>query len=1054
MMYRRFNNLIFILALIFACSSGISQEYRIREYGVREGISHPFVYTVNQDAKGFIWAGTGEGLCRFDGFEFATDIIQDSIAGAVVAISFKDSGGTLWFGYQSGDIISYDGEDVRIIKTGDEIISLITGFAELNDGKMIFATQSNGIFLLNSSSGEISAVAGIEQYLYTSLLLSDDLLLLGKQEGLAIYELSGQGNEAVFNLAVPELQYTKVQDIQKVDGEDAYWIATEDQGLFKLSVDGRDYEISTVGAGLNLGHENIQSVYEDPDGTLWLSSLRNGVYRLRISGAPGQSDEIYHFSTDNGLTSNLVKEVFQDLEGNIWIATYGGGLNLLIPQAFSIYTFKETALDNDIQSVFVTDDDTYYLGGREGLYRVEGGPDQKTVKINGLPADRVTALRENNDNLLIGTENSGLFALHLPTSVLRAIPYSTNSPGRSVNSIAADAAHIYLGTKDGIYILDHDYSGVLHFTTAEGLPHNNIQHVFIDRQGKLLFATQASGIYQYLFVEESGSVNLYPATSAELDFMSIVQDENGGIWAATYGDGILYFDGDSIYRFSEETGLKSNFCYSLVYTGNQNIWVGHRLGISRINIKTYKVSVYDVNIGITGDCNQNAVFTDRSGRTLFGTTEGLLVYDPDREITDRQPPFTNITGLLISDRVYDFNREIILPYSIYKLRIDFIGLDYSDPQSVTYQYKLEGYDLDWSDISNLNYATYPRIEDGTYTFYVRSYSNEGLTEKIPASFTIRVKLPFWKTFWFIALSVLVVFLSIYFYIKIRERKQKQLQEYLERELEARTKEVVEQKEVIEIKNRDITDSINYAKRIQTSLLPPVKKMQQYFSGCFVFYSPRDIVSGDFYWFDRINEHKFVIVCADSTGHGVPGAFMSMIGSTLIKDICTRKACQSPSQALKALDSELSKMLNQNLDDGTKPSDGMDIIVCEIDLKTYYVRYASAMRPMIIYRNGEEVFIKGSRSSVGGHYDREDNEFMDEGIQLSKGDIIYMFSDGYSDQFGGPMGKKFKMVRLKNLLQDIHDKSMEEQYNHVSSSFNQWKENYDQIDDVLFMGIKI
>jgi serine phosphatase RsbU (regulator of sigma subunit) len=113
-----------------------------------------------------------------------------------------------------------------------------------------------------------------------------------------------------------------------------------------------------------------------------------------------------------------------------------------------------------------------------------------------------------------------------------------------------------------------------------------------------------------------------------------------------------------------------------------------------------------------------------------------------------------------------------------------------------------------------------------------------------------------------------------------------------------------------------------------------------------------------------------------------------------------------------------------------------------------------MRPMIIYRNGEELFIKGSRNSVGGHYDKEDNLFEDEGLQLSKGDIIYMFSDGYSDQFGGPMGKKFKMVRLKNLLQDIHTKPMDEQCVHVKNTFHLWKEKYEQVDDVLFMGIKI
>jgi len=147
-------------------------------------------------------------------------------------------------------------------------------------------------------------------------------------------------------------------------------------------------------------------------------------------------------------------------------------------------------------------------------------------------------------------------------------------------------------------------------------------------------------------------------------------------------------------------------------------------------------------------------------------------------------------------------------------------------------------------------------------------------------------------------------------------------------------------------------------------------------------------------------------------------------------------------------------LNQNIETAEQSNDGMDIIVCEIDTKTNYLRYASAMRPMIVYRGGEQLYIKGSRSSVGGHYDKEDKIFKDEGIQLESGDLIYMFSDGYPDQFGGPIGKKFKMLRLKNLLRDINKKPMEEQYDYVKSTFNLWKEEYDQVDDVLFMGIKI
>jgi serine phosphatase RsbU (regulator of sigma subunit) len=507
-------------------------------------------------------------------------------------------------------------------------------------------------------------------------------------------------------------------------------------------------------------------------------------------------------------------------------------------------------------------------------------------------------------------------------------------------------------------------------------------------------------------------------------------------------------------NITADQGLKSNYCYGLIPGENHDIWVGHRLGLSRINTLHYTVQVYDVTKGITGDCNFNALFRDNAGMIYFGTTDGLITYDPSKVKHNPVPPFTNITRLVISDKDYDFNQNIVLPYSLYKLRIEFQGLSYSDPTSVKYQYKLEGHDLEWSELTSINVVNYPRIEDGEYTFLLKSFDSNGLSQETPVSIHIRVKKPFWKTWWFITSCGVIFVLSFLTIIKYREKKQRELQEYLETELAARTKEVVEQKEEIELKNRDITDSITYAQRIQASILPPVKRLQQNFSGSFVFYQPRDIVSGDFYWFDKVNENKFIIVCADSTGHGVPGAFMSMIGSTLIKDICFRESGKGPSDILQVLDTELGNTLNRNLEDGTKPPDGMDIIVCEIDLKTKYMRYAAAMRPLIVYKDGEQIYLKGSHSSVGGVYDKEGKSFDDEGLQLSQGDTIYMFSDGYPDQFGGSLGKKYKMVRLKNMLVDIYQKPMDEQYLHVKNTFNLWKENYEQVDDVLFMGIKI
>ena len=511
---------------------------------------------------------------------------------------------------------------------------------------------------------------------------------------------------------------------------------------------------------------------------------------------------------------------------------------------------------------------------------------------------------------------------------------------------------------------------------------------------------------------------------------------------------------DSVINITVKEGLKSNYCYSIISDDSLYVWIGHRLGLSRVNINTLKVTVFDSDNGINGDFNQNAAILQKNKDELyFGATNGLVSYDVKEGFKEKTEPKTNILHVFISDKEYDFRKPIVLPYSAYKLRIEYIGLNYADPEAVSYQYKLEGYDLDWSEITTSRVALYPRVEDGEYTFLLKAINSDGVVTKIPVSISIRVKLPVWKTWWFISILSIIIILLVIIIIKYRERKQKQIQEYLEERLDERTREVVEQKEEIEIKNRDITDSINYAQRIQSSILPPIKRLQQYFSGSFIFYQPRDIVSGDFYWFDKMNENKFVIVCADSTGHGVPGAFMSMIGTTLIKDVCVRNDIDAPSKILFNLDKELRSTLNQNME-AEQSNDGMDIIVCEIDIRSSYLRYASAMRPMIIYRGGEQIYIKGSRNSVGGQYDKDEKIFKDEGIQLDKGDLIYMFSDGYPDQFGGSVGKKFKMVRLKNLIEDIHQKPMEEQYEYVKSTFNLWREDFEQVDDVLFMGIKI
>jgi serine phosphatase RsbU (regulator of sigma subunit) len=220
----------------------------------------------------------------------------------------------------------------------------------------------------------------------------------------------------------------------------------------------------------------------------------------------------------------------------------------------------------------------------------------------------------------------------------------------------------------------------------------------------------------------------------------------------------------------------------------------------------------------------------------------------------------------------------------------------------------------------------------------------------------------------------------------------------------------------------------------------------------VFFRPRDIVSGDFYWFEKMAEDKFILVCADSTGHGVPGAFMSMIGSTLLQDIVSRQHITRPSQVLKMLDTQIFSTLNQNLELGVS-NDGMDMVICEINIKTRHIIFASAMRPVILVLDGEPLYIKGNRSSVGGESVIE-KYFDDQEYYLNDGDTLYLFSDGLPDQFGGIDGKKMKIARLKKLIEDVTNLSLSEQKESITKFYDEWKGDYDQVDDVLLIGIRL
>ena len=277
-------------------------------------------------------------------------------------------------------------------------------------------------------------------------------------------------------------------------------------------------------------------------------------------------------------------------------------------------------------------------------------------------------------------------------------------------------------------------------------------------------------------------------------------------------------------------------------------------------------------------------------------------------------------------------------------------------------------------------------------------------------------------------------------------------ERLEQMVKLRTNEVMLQKSEIELKNRDILDNLQYAKRIQEAILPEIKLIYQTLQDSFIIYLPKDIVSGDFYSFAQKND-RVIIAAADCTGHGVTGAFMSMIGTSLLNQIVNEEGIIKPSQILNDLNTGIIQSLKQS-ETVNEVHDGMDIALCSIDLKNSSLIYAGANRPLWIFKKGELTLIKPTKSAIGGFQSTRKEEFTEQEIQLEKGDTIYLFTDGYADQFGGSEGKKLLSKRFRENLKEIQHLSMAEQEKILLKEFHSWKGNYEQVDDVLVIGIRL
>ena len=1073
MKLKSINRLTTVIILCFATLYTNAQSFRFRNYDSNVGLPQNFVYCVAQGQDGYLWIGTGEGLVKYDGHNFQTFLTTNNLAEDFIMSLYVATDGKVWIGHNAGNISLFHNNKFTPIVIPDANSSIRSICQDKNEN--IWIVVQNSGFVKIDKNFEVTTFFDKEKFdfrlFYAICPITDKTFLVGTHEGLMKITIN-ESNEIISAIDIDDIPQTKITTIKPrkgIIGE--YWIGTEDEGFYRFfsgSSQATQISDNRLCLDFDIDGENIQDIIEENEGHLLLSTWGNGVIKLFFDPVKQDFTETFNFSSANGLKSatqtqnkdsDYVRSILCDREGNYWFATFGAGLFLLVDESKVFYNLSDIGFqENKVHAVSKIDESVYF-GLDNGFIKADPfcytNLEFYDVEM-GVPRDEIKGFYKTEDgSFWIATGNNGLFVKKQNQRNFTPYKYTESITGKKIRDIKGYGNTIYLATIGGYFEIDLTTGEIIHLTTDRGLPHNNINFIYRDKQGQIWLGPKNMGICKVVKTK----IDVHKITTTPMDVYGIAEDTDGNFWLATHGRGVVrYFEElteDSLLVLTIADGLAKNFCYKISIDETNKLWVLHFPGVSCINLNDFKIKKYNFEENMGADFYDS--FEDKNRTLWFASSQGVINYFPKKDRANPVPPMLNFSKIVISGTEYEINDIIKLPYprkEKYNIRLDFIGISFKDPKGVTYQYRLEKEGDKSSEWINLPTTWWEReyLPDGNWILSIRAFNSDGIYNSEPLVMKIQIAPPFWKKGWPYLILISVLVYLVYMLIKVRERKLRQQKEQLEQEVANQTVILRQQKAEIERKNRDITDSINYAKRIQTSILPPTDILEAKFPESFIFFAPRDIVSGDFYWVNEL-KGKVMCCCADCTGHGVPGAFMSMIGSTLLNDIVKRPDISSPADILNRLDFEIKILLQKNTKELSQ--DGMDIAIVEIDLQTNKIRVASAKRPIYLYMNNELTVYKGVRRSIGDHLpEMYSPSFVNIEYEGKPKDTIYLFSDGYADQFGGPNGKKLMTGAVKDMLEEIHHKPMKEQYNIVKNNFINWKDFHDQVDDVIFIGIRL
>jgi len=1018
-------------------------------YGTKEGLPQEDILAIFQDKDNYMWFGTHSGAVRYNGRKMLVfDKTKGFNSNSVFDIA-QDKEGTMFFTTLEGVAILEENK-IRNIFPGYSFRKI---FIDFKNSKWFFGDDGIAQYSFNQEERILNKEnLNLPRKVYSLTMSDRGITYIASKEGFFSLD-----KEFKVNKISSETCYYVF-----IDEDNQMWISTI-SGVYK--VDLADYDETGLGKNINEQlnlHSNtiIKSITQTKNGIIWFISDAKIFQLITLKQKPIIYDE------NIGLEKQRILSFMQDKEENFWIGYSGGiqkltnkSLRLLYPDKINSYV--SSIIDDKKGRIWLSmNKNVYVLKEKLENFTESFNPDEKSFVISKLP----------NDNIIIAS-NMGIYEVDVTKLKIINQNLFPNPLQHLENIFISSQNEIFLltGVVGNIYYLkDFESEPVTLSNNSTSLVHQLVEY------DDMIVGGNRTGL---VYFNGSDFDRLYDIG----DIVWSLNADDDNLWVGTE-NGLGTFKDDEYKRI--DINLPNDVINAILNArDNEHIWLGTNGGFVYYNKTNNKVELsIDSKDGLPGnEISVDGLFIDERGLLWIGTYHGISTFDIKKNREVKYSPEGKIERITLNGKEIGINYlRQGLASNENNLTFELTGLSFKDEKSIEYEFFMKGLENDYTASRGKNYiAQYTNLPAGKYVFNYRTKGNDDIWSYYK-QIEFRINKPIWAEWWFILSVALTLVLLIYGFVRWRNLALQRQNEELERLVKARTVEIVEKNEELMQKQeeilaqrdeiakqkdraesqrdeiiqqkKEITDSILYASRIQKAILPPKNNITKAIPEHFVLYLPRDIVSGDYYWFHQ-RDNKAIIVAADCTGHGVPGAFMSMLGSAFLSEIVTKREEILPAnEILNQLRHYVIDSLHQTGGEN-ETKDGMDIAICIIDYDKSNIEYAGAFNSLYLIRNKELIEYKADRMPIGISFN-QDKSFTNHFVDFKKDDTFYIFSDGFIDQFGGVDGKKFKSRQFKSMIIEIHDKPMEFQELHLHDRLLEWRGDIEQIDDILVIGFKI